>query len=72
MCALRACSVCECEENEVPEPWRAAEARSCGKQHPPEQECLECEHTARHCYSSRRTEQAMQLSPGTEATAWQP
>lgn len=26
MCSLRDCSVCECEEQEVPEPWRKAEA----------------------------------------------
>lgn len=26
MCSLRDCSVCECEEHEVPEPWRKAEA----------------------------------------------
>ena len=26
MCSLRDCSVCECEEAEVPEPWRKAEA----------------------------------------------
>jgi hypothetical protein len=25
MCSLRACSVCECEEGEVPKPWLAAE-----------------------------------------------
>ena len=25
MCSLRDCSVCECEEHEVPEPWRKAE-----------------------------------------------
>jgi ERO1-like protein alpha len=26
MCSLRDCSVCECEEHEIPEPWRKAEA----------------------------------------------
>ena len=26
MCSLRDCSVCECEEHEVPEPWRKAES----------------------------------------------
>lgn len=26
MCSLRDCSVCECEEQEIPEPWRKAEA----------------------------------------------
>ena len=26
MCSLRDCSVCECEEEEIPEPWRKAEA----------------------------------------------
>lgn len=25
MCSMRACSVCECEEGEVPKPWLAAE-----------------------------------------------
>lgn len=32
MCALRACSVCECDEGEVPAPWLAAEqaaAKAC-------------------------------------------
>lgn len=46
MCALRACSVCECEEDEVPLAWRAAEARSCSTKHPPEQDCTECERIA--------------------------
>lgn len=27
MCAMRDCSVCECEEDEVPKIWRAAEGR---------------------------------------------
>jgi hypothetical protein len=25
MCSMRACSVCECEEGEVPKPWLALE-----------------------------------------------
>ena len=25
MCAMRDCSVCECEEDEVPQPWKLAE-----------------------------------------------
>jgi hypothetical protein len=29
MCMLQACSVCECDPNEVPQPWVAAEERSC-------------------------------------------
>lgn len=29
MCALQACSVCECEPSEVPQPWLAAEKKSC-------------------------------------------
>ncbi len=29
MCSLRDCSVCECEPDEVPEPWRRAEGESC-------------------------------------------
>lgn len=35
MCSLRDCSVCECEEQEVPEPWRKAEAVE-----PCDSECL--------------------------------
>lgn len=26
MCAMRDCSVCECEDHEVPKPWKEAEA----------------------------------------------
>ncbi len=26
MCSLRDCSVCECEQEEIPEPWRKAES----------------------------------------------
>lgn len=29
MCSLRDCSVCECEPEEVPEPWRAVEGLTC-------------------------------------------
>ena len=29
MCASKQCSVCECDPGEVPQPWVAAEERSC-------------------------------------------
>lgn len=29
MCALEACSVCECDESEVPAAWKEAEAEGC-------------------------------------------
>mmetsp|Transcript_3220 Transcript_3220/g.7042 ORF Transcript_3220/g.7042 Transcript_3220/m.7042 type:complete len:545 (+) Transcript_3220:351-1985(+) len=35
MCALRACSVCECDANEVPAPWLAAERGSCSAKEQP-------------------------------------
>jgi hypothetical protein len=46
MCQLRACSVCECAENEVPAPWLAAEkeeAATCKGAHTPDCSTNDCE-----------------------------
>jgi hypothetical protein len=45
MCAQRSCSVCECEPNEVPQPWLQAEKQSCEAE-PVEEPCSheECKH----------------------------
>lgn len=45
MCTNRACSVCECGENEVPVPWLAAEqqdAKSCKASKSPECDAEGC------------------------------
>lgn len=44
MCALRACSVCECAEDEVPAPWLAAEkaAATCKGAHTPDCSTNDC------------------------------
>jgi len=45
MCSNRACSVCECGENEVPVPWLAAEqqAKSCKATQSPDCDTEGCE-----------------------------
>lgn len=46
MCSLRACSVCECAENEVPAPWLAAEqqaATACKAAESPDCSTNDCE-----------------------------
>ena len=40
MCSLRDCSVCECEEEEIPEPWRKAEAVEACDSESASQPCL--------------------------------
>lgn len=35
MCAMQACSVCECDANEVPSSWLAQEQGSCATAPPP-------------------------------------
>ncbi|KAF8071015.1 AERO1 [Scenedesmus sp. PABB004] len=45
MCALRACSVCECEEGEVPSPWLAADraaAAACKRAAEPDCSTQDC------------------------------
>lgn len=45
MCAMHACSVCECDDNEVPRPWLADEAAgpaSCAKALEPECSTADC------------------------------